>query len=85
MGAQIEGQNRGPDKGNDFQRLIVRAAATGGRRTCSVKDVCSMLRLYRMQATRRPHVTHSPAERQAIIDRMTKWHTTRLLSETCIR
>ncbi|MBC7381070.1 MAG: GntR family transcriptional regulator [Burkholderiaceae bacterium] len=58
--------NSGPD--NDFHRLIARGSRNRWLENLLVKDVYSLLRLYRMQAARRPDVTHSLAEHHAIID-----------------
>lgn len=58
----------GPD--NDFHRLIARGSRNRWLENILVKDVYSLLRLYRMQAARRPGVTDSLAEHHAIIDRI---------------
>ncbi|MDB5859350.1 MAG: GntR family transcriptional regulator [Ramlibacter sp.] len=58
--------NSGPD--NDFHRLIARGSRNRWLENLLVQDVYSLLRLYRMQAARRPDVKHSMAEHHAIID-----------------
>ena len=60
--------NAGPD--NDFHRLIARGSRNRWLENLLVKDVYSLLRLYRIQAARRPDVTDSLAEHHAIIDRI---------------
>ncbi len=60
--------NAGPD--NDFHRLIARGSRNRWLENLLVKDVYTLLRLYRMQAARRPDVTDSMAEHHAIIDRI---------------
>ena len=58
----------GPD--NDFHRLIAKGSRNRWLENLLVKDVYSLLRLYRMQAARRPDVTDSLAEHHTIIDRI---------------
>lgn len=58
----------GPD--NDFHRLIARGSRNRWLENLLVKDVYSLLRLYRVQAARRPDVTDSMAEHHAIINRI---------------
>lgn len=58
----------GPD--NDFHRLIAAGSRNRWLASILVKDVYSLLRLYRLQAARRPDVTNSMAEHHAIIDRI---------------
>lgn len=57
--------NAGPD--NDFHRLIAKGSRNRWLENLLVKDVYSLLRLYRMQAARRPDVTHRLSEHNAII------------------
>ena len=56
----------GPD--NDFHRLIADGSRNRWLADILVKDVYSLLRLYRLQAALRPDVTDSAAEHTAIID-----------------
>ena len=58
----------GPD--NDFHRLIAKGSRNRWLENLLVKDVYSLLRLYRVQAARRPDVTDSMAEHHAIINRI---------------
>ena len=58
----------GPD--NDFHRLIAKGSRNRWLENLLVKDVYSLLRLYRMQAARRPDVTDSLAEHHTIINRI---------------
>ena len=58
----------GPD--NDFHRLIAKGSRNRWLENLLVQDVYSLLRLYRMQAARRPDVSDSLAEHDAIIDRI---------------
>ncbi len=58
----------GPD--NDFHRLIAKGSRNRWLENLLVKDVYSLLRLYRMQAARRPDVSDSLAEHHTIIDRI---------------
>lgn len=58
----------GPD--NDFHRLIAKGSRNRWLENLLVKDVYSLLRLYRVQAARRPDVTDSIAEHHAIINRI---------------
>lgn len=58
--------NAGPD--NDFHRLIAKGSRNRWLENILVKDVYSLLRLYRMQAARRPDATHRLSEHHAIID-----------------
>lgn len=60
--------NAGPD--NDFHRLIAKGSHNKWLENLLVKDVYSLLRLYRMQAARRPGVADNMAEHHAIIDRI---------------
>ena len=60
--------NAGPD--NDFHRLIARGSRNRWLENLLVKDVYSLLRLYRVQAARHPGVTDNLAEHHAIIDRI---------------
>ena len=60
--------NAGPD--NDFHRLIARGSRNRWLENLLVKDVYALLRLYRMQAARRPDVADSMAEHHAIIERI---------------
>lgn len=60
--------NAGPD--HDFHRLIAKGSRNRWLENLLVKDVYSLLRLYRVQAARRPDVTDSMAEHHAIIDRI---------------
>jgi DNA-binding GntR family transcriptional regulator len=56
----------GPD--NDFHRLIADGSRNCWLADILVKDVYSLLRLYRLQAALRPDVADSAAEHTAIID-----------------
>ena len=56
----------GPD--NDFHRLIADGSRNRWLANILVKDVYSLLRLYRLQAALRPDVADSAAEHTAIID-----------------
>ena len=56
----------GPD--NDFHRLIAAGSRNRWLANMLVKDVYSLLRLYRLQAALRPDVADSAAEHTAIID-----------------
>ena len=56
----------GPD--NDFHRLIADGSRNRWLADILVKDVYSLLRLYRLQAALRPDVADSAAEHAAIID-----------------
>ena len=58
----------GPD--NDFHRLIAKGSRNRWLENLLVKDVYTLLRLYRVQAARRPDVTDSMAEHHAIINRI---------------
>ncbi len=58
----------GPD--NDFHRLIARGSRNQWLEGLLIRDVYSLLRIYRVQAARRPDVSDSLAEHQAIIDRI---------------
>ena len=58
----------GPD--NDFHRLIAKGSRNRWLENLLVKDVYTLLRLYRVQAARRPDVTDSIAEHHAIINRI---------------
>lgn len=58
----------GPD--TDFHRMIATGSRNRWLADMLVKDVYSLLRLYRLQAARRPDVSHSLAEHHAIIDRI---------------
>ena len=58
----------GPD--NDFHRLIAKGSRNRWLENLLVKDVYSLLRLYRMQAARRPDVTDRLAEHHTIITRI---------------
>jgi DNA-binding GntR family transcriptional regulator len=58
----------GPD--NDFHRLIAEGSRNRWLAEMLVRDVYSLLRLYRLQAARRPDAAHSMAEHHAIIDRI---------------
>ena len=58
----------GPD--NDFHRLIAKGSRNRWLENLLVKDVYSLLRLYRMQAARRPDVTDRLAEHHTIINRI---------------
>ena len=61
-------QADGPD--NDFHRLLAKGSRNRWLENLLVKDVYSLLRLYRMQAARRPDVTDSLAEHHTIINRL---------------
>ena len=56
----------GPD--NDFHRLIAEGSRNRWLANILVKDVYTLLRLYRVQAALRPDVADSAAEHTAIID-----------------
>lgn len=56
----------GPD--NDFHRLIARGSRNRWLESLLVKDVYSLLRLYRVQVARRDDVADSLAEHHVIID-----------------
>lgn len=58
----------GPD--TDFHRMIADGSRNRWLANMLVKDVYSLLRLYRLQAARRPDVSHSLAEHHAIIDKI---------------
>lgn len=58
----------GPD--NDFHRLIAKGSRNKWLENILVKDVYSLLRLYRIQAARRPDASTSMEEHFAIIDRI---------------
>lgn len=58
----------GPD--TDFHRMIADGSRNRWLSDMLIKDVYSLLRLYRLQAARRPDVSHSLAEHHAIIDRI---------------
>jgi DNA-binding GntR family transcriptional regulator len=60
--------SKGPD--NDFHRLIAQGSRNRWLADILVKDVYSLLRLYRLQAARRSDVTNNMAEHHAIIDRI---------------
>ena len=60
--------NAGPD--NDFHRLIAKGSRNRWLENLLLKDIYSLLRLYRVQAARRADVTDSMAEHHAIIDRI---------------
>ncbi len=56
----------GPD--NDFHRLIAKGSRNRWLENLLVRDIYSLLRLYRVRAALRADVTHSMAEHHAIID-----------------
>ena len=58
----------GPD--NDFHRLIARGSRNQWLEGLLIRDVYSLLRIYRVQAARRPDVSDRQAEHQAIIERI---------------
>ncbi len=58
----------GPD--NDFHRLIAKGSRNEWLAGILIRDVYSLLRIYRIQAARRPDVSDSLAEHHAIIDRI---------------
>ncbi len=58
----------GPD--NDFHRLIAKGSRNPWLAEMLIRDVYSLLRIYRVQATRRPEVRDSLAEHHAIIERI---------------
>lgn len=58
----------GPD--SDFHRMIAFGSRNRWLADMLVKDVYSLLRLYRLQAARRPDVSNSLAEHHAIIDKI---------------
>ena len=58
----------GPD--NDFHRLIAEGSRNRWLANILVRDVYSLLRLYRLQMARRTDVSHSAAEHLAIIERI---------------
>lgn len=60
--------SKGPD--NDFHRLIAVGSRNSWLADILVKDVYSLLRLYRLQAARRSDVSHNMGEHHAIIDRI---------------
>ena len=66
--AQVAGAvfSGGPD--NDFNRLVATGSRNQWLANILVKDVYTLLRLYRLQAARRPDVADSAAEHFAIID-----------------
>ena len=66
--AQVAGAvfSGGPD--NDFHRLVATGSRNQWLANILVKDVYTLLRLYRLQAARRPDVADSAAEHFAIID-----------------
>ncbi|WP_354683045.1 GntR family transcriptional regulator [Cupriavidus necator] len=55
---------------NDFHRLIAQGCRNRWLANILVKDVYSLLRLYRLQAARRPDVADSLDEHRAIIERI---------------
>ncbi len=58
----------GPD--NDFHRLIAKGSRNSWLEELLIRDIYSLLRIYRIQAARRPDVQDSLAEHHAIIDRI---------------
>ncbi len=58
----------GPD--NDFHRLIAKGSRNPWLEELLIRDIYSLLRIYRIQAARRPDVQDSLAEHHAIIDRI---------------
>lgn len=60
--------NAGPD--NDFHRLIAKGSRNRWLENLLVRDVYSLLRLYRIQAARRPDAADRMADHHVIIDRI---------------
>lgn len=60
--------SEGPD--NDFHRLVAKGCRNRWLENLLVKDVYSLLRLYRIQAAKRPDLSDTIEEHKLIIDRI---------------